>query len=98
MQQAAQILQRLQRCDTFYQLAAEAELPAQPLDQHTSSSSSGGGGNGRGSGSSSSGSGGGRGRLSVDNLVRCQCQGGVGGVVLKAGDLRLQHYNINYCL
>jgi hypothetical protein len=86
VKQATQILQRLQRHDTFYQLAAEAELPAQPVEQHNNGSSSSDGG----SGSSS--------RLSVDDLVRCQDQGGVAGVVLRARDLRLQHYNINYCL
>lgn len=39
------------------------------------------------------------GQLRVDDLIRCQQSGGgVGGVTVKAGHLRLQHYNINYCL
>jgi hypothetical protein len=91
MQQAAAILQRLQQPSSLYQLAAEAELPAQSVASTSSSSSS----SSRAPGADSSS----KGQLSVDDLVHCQPLGGsVGGVTLQAGDLRLQHYNINYCL
>lgn len=94
MQEAAGVLQRLQQPSTLYQLAAEAGLPAQAdIQQEASSSSS------RGPGAASSSMACSSGQLSVDDLIRCQQSGGgVGGVTLKAGDLRLQHYNINYCL
>ena len=98
MREAAGILQRLQQPSTLYQLAAEAELPAQAdmqLHEATGSSSSSRGPGAASSSRARSSSG----QLSVEDLIRCQqLGGGVDGVTLKTGDVRLQHYDINYCL